>query len=206
MTSAFSSLMQCKFYARGDCRNGDQCPFVHTTEPETKDSPQSHTKIASFTSNPYKYYAQAQSRPVNTNHNTLAQFADQSRWKWVSPKLKQTNEAKKKPSSDISEIHDDKKLSVEVNSSNHDVVSNEVEAGNISITEIYMGIKNRSAAEISSKEFEEFLQHNDYDYNFDDESHYSNIKDLSAEQIKQFEADHFDYGQVPVVPPPKEFC
>lgn len=39
-----NSVIRCKFFARGNCRNGEACPFAHILQPEITDLEQYDTR------------------------------------------------------------------------------------------------------------------------------------------------------------------
>lgn len=42
-TVVYNLMIQCKFYTRGYCRNGEACPFSHILLPENADPSHSNT-------------------------------------------------------------------------------------------------------------------------------------------------------------------
>ncbi|EFO25358.1 hypothetical protein LOAG_03128 [Loa loa] len=200
-------IIRCKFFTRGNCRNGEACPFAHIVQPEIMDLQQSDIRNVDVQPE-RRRHPTGQTGLVNQGFNehfqSSSQYFDKSRYKWVSPLLKGREEAKIKVIKDQNGT--DKSIC------DKDLISKRKSSEGASGAELFPANKNSEI--IFNKTKSEcldcvYLGKSEFTYggcNNLMQQFYSKMEDLTVEQIKQFDRDEFEYGKVPTIPPPKEFC
>ncbi|MCP9263181.1 hypothetical protein DINM_006172 [Dirofilaria immitis] len=99
----YRPTVQCKFFARGNCRNSEACPFAHIMKLETIDLQQSDTRNVDMQSERHRCLTEQagfKNHGFNENFQSSSHYFDKSRYKWVSPLLKEREESKIKVLSD----------------------------------------------------------------------------------------------------------
>ncbi|VDK67274.1 unnamed protein product [Onchocerca ochengi] len=186
MTGIHRPAIRCKFFARGNCRNGEACPFAHILQSEIVDLQQLDRRNVDM-------QPERHGRPTgqigfrihgfNENFQSSSQF-EKSRYKWISPLLKEREESKIK-------------MLLDQNNTNKgvcdkDIIFKQKSATGAPSADLFSNKKN---PEIVVDKTNDLMQ-----------QCYSKMADLTIEQIEQFRRDEFEFGKVPTVPPPKEFC
>uniref|UniRef100_A0A0R3RVA5 Nucleoporin NUP42 n=1 Tax=Elaeophora elaphi TaxID=1147741 RepID=A0A0R3RVA5_9BILA len=203
-------MIRCKFFARGNCRNGEACPFAHILQPEIIDLQQIDIRNVDL------LQERRRRRTEQTGFNThglaehfqsSSQHFDKSRYKWVSPLLREHEEAKIKMMQSQSNI--------DKSACHKDIFPNRRSATEASGTDLFPD--NKKVEMVLDKTKSKCLvdkdgvsvENNGFIYNDCNNPMrqlYSKMEDLTIEQIKQFDRDEFEYGKVPAIPPPRKFC
>uniref|UniRef100_A0A8R1XWN8 Nucleoporin NUP42 n=1 Tax=Onchocerca volvulus TaxID=6282 RepID=A0A8R1XWN8_ONCVO len=209
MTGIHRPAIRCKFFARGNCRNGEACPFAHILQSEIVDLQQLDRRNVDM-------QPERHGRPTgqigfrihgfNENFQSSSQF-EKSRYKWISPLLKEREESKIK-------------MLLDQNNTNKgvcdkDIIFKQKSATGAPSADLFSNKKNPEIV-VDKTKSENLLDADSISsenikltYNsFSDlmQQCYSKMADLTIEQIEQFRRDEFEFGKVPTVPPPKEFC
>ncbi|VDK83675.1 unnamed protein product [Litomosoides sigmodontis] len=210
ITTMRHPMIRCKFFARGNCRNGEACPFAHILQSEMANFEQSDTRNIDVQRERRRHptgQAGFNKYELNEYFQSSLQHFDKSRYKWVSPLVREREEGKIE-------------LIQNRNNTDKDVCDKNTVPNIKSATEassIDLSSNNKKAQMVFDKTKLERLvgadgvsaENNGFtDANCNNltQKLYSKMEDLTVEQIKQFEDDEFEYGKVPTIPPPKEFC
>uniref|UniRef100_A0A915PGG1 C3H1-type domain-containing protein n=1 Tax=Setaria digitata TaxID=48799 RepID=A0A915PGG1_9BILA len=196
----YRPTIRCKFFARGNCRNGEACPFAHIPQAEIIDLQQTNSRNADVQLERHRRLTGQvgfSNHGFNEHPQSFSHYFDKSRYKWVSPLLKEREEAKK--------VSSDKNI-MDKNAFNKDLITKQTDTvarKGASDSSIFLNSENtgttlnkKSESQVNvGNESTEGVELNYNGYKNLMQKLYSRMEDLTAEQIKQFNADEFEYGK-----------